>query len=437
MTNDTNATPSTASSDETATTEEVCAGLRAHAHELDTCKPASGFSAAAFPGNLADSTVVALGEGTHGTREFFRLKHRLLRWLVTEAGIRTFAMEANAPEARAIDEYVVHGRGDPEVGLEGLYFWTWQTEEVLALVEWLRAFNAGRPIEDRVRFRGLDAQYTQGAVDALRDLFSDELPPALADDLELVGDDGTRPTNDDHVQERIDAAENVVPRLRQRLGAGGADEPARHWVRVVEQATEYKRALLHWEAAEDESDAEASAMEAVLRVRDRAMAENVEWLEERADGPVVLWAHDAHSNRDRHSMRDSDIAAPSMGRHLAERYGENYYAVGFVFARGSFQAVDRTGEGRGLLSFSLSDPLPGTVEAALDDAEVGPAMLDLRAGTADPRLSGWLTAKRERFSVGATYDGNPQNYVTEYTLGDAFDTLCYVPETTRARPLSD
>jgi erythromycin esterase len=40
--------------------------------------------------------VVGLGESTHGTAEFFRLKHRLVEYLVTAHGFRTFAMEASA-----------------------------------------------------------------------------------------------------------------------------------------------------------------------------------------------------------------------------------------------------------------------------------------------------------------------------------------------------
>jgi erythromycin esterase len=408
MTNDTDDTTPTVSNDETEATETVRVGLRAHARELDTCDPESDLAADALPTDIHDAAIVALGEGTHGMREFFRLKHRLLRHLVTDGGVRTFVMEANAPEARALDEYVVHGRGDPEAGLDGLYFWTWQTEEVLALVEWLRAFNEDRPLDDRVRFRGFDAQYTQGAVDALLDHFGAELPTESVDDLEPIGAGGTAPVQDDRVSDRIDASGRAVPQLREALGDGEADERALHWIRVIEQATEYRRRILDWSAAADGSDEEAAAMETVLRVRDRAMAENVEWIEERADGPVVLWGHDAHINRDRHAYREYEAAAPSMGSHLAAQYGDEYYAVGFAFARGSFQAMDWTGEGRGLIPFTLDDPLPETVESALDDAGVGTAMVDLRAGAEDPRLGDWLGARRERFSIGATYDEDPR-----------------------------
>jgi erythromycin esterase len=74
---------------------------------------------------LANARVVGLGEATHGTREFFQLKHRLVRYLVMEHGYRLFGLEANFSETLALDRYVVHGEGSPRDALRGIYFWTW------------------------------------------------------------------------------------------------------------------------------------------------------------------------------------------------------------------------------------------------------------------------------------------------------------------------
>ncbi|HEX8903236.1 MAG TPA: erythromycin esterase family protein, partial [Longimicrobiaceae bacterium] len=115
---------------------------------------------------LSGARIVALGEGTHGTREFFRAKHRLVQWMVEREGVTVFAIEANMPEARRVNEYVLTGRGDPRAALAGLYFWTWNTEEVLALIEWMRAYNAsGR---GRVEFWGFDMQNPTVAADSVR-----------------------------------------------------------------------------------------------------------------------------------------------------------------------------------------------------------------------------------------------------------------------------
>jgi erythromycin esterase len=35
---------------------------------------------------IGDAQIVAMGEATHGTREFFQLKHRMLEFLVEKMG---------------------------------------------------------------------------------------------------------------------------------------------------------------------------------------------------------------------------------------------------------------------------------------------------------------------------------------------------------------
>lgn len=100
--------------------------------------------------------VPAKGEATHGSREFFRLKHRMLEFLATEMGFTIFSIEANMPEAYRLNEYVLTGKGDPAALLKGLYFWTWDTEEVLEMIQWMRAFNASG--NGRVEFTGFDMQ---------------------------------------------------------------------------------------------------------------------------------------------------------------------------------------------------------------------------------------------------------------------------------------
>jgi len=49
---------------------------------------------------VGDARIVALGENTHGTRDFFEMKARILRFLVEEMGFNTFAIEATWPAAR-------------------------------------------------------------------------------------------------------------------------------------------------------------------------------------------------------------------------------------------------------------------------------------------------------------------------------------------------
>lgn len=49
------------------------------------------------------------------------------------------------------------GRGDPQRALAGLYFWTWDTEEVLDLIRWMRKWNSD-PKLSKVKFYGFDTR---------------------------------------------------------------------------------------------------------------------------------------------------------------------------------------------------------------------------------------------------------------------------------------
>jgi len=97
----------------------------AHAVRLQTPEAGHGFAdMQPLKKMIGDARIVSLGEATHGSREFFQLKHRMLEFLATEMGFTIFSIEANMPEAYRLNDYVLTGRGDPAKLIKGMYFWT-------------------------------------------------------------------------------------------------------------------------------------------------------------------------------------------------------------------------------------------------------------------------------------------------------------------------
>jgi hypothetical protein len=142
--------------------------LRAHAIPISTPEAAHGFDdLRPLKDVIGDARIVALGECTHGTREVFQMKHRLVEYLASELKFTIFSIEANMPEAYRLNDYVLEGKGDPKELIAGMYFWTWNTEEVLAMVEWMRAFN--RSGKGRIEFTGFDMQTPDVAMDVVLD----------------------------------------------------------------------------------------------------------------------------------------------------------------------------------------------------------------------------------------------------------------------------
>lgn len=140
------------------------AWIKSHAIPISTAVAGNGFSdLEPFRATVGDARIVSLGEPTHGTREAFQLKHRMLEFLASEMGFRIFSIEANMPEAYELNDYVLRGKGDPKRLIGGMYFWTWNTEEVLAMVEWMKRFNEERRVSEGesfvpLQFTGFDMQ---------------------------------------------------------------------------------------------------------------------------------------------------------------------------------------------------------------------------------------------------------------------------------------
>jgi len=136
--------------------------IRKNAVVFDTVKAGHGFEdLQPLKQLIGDARIVALGEPTHGSREVFQMKHRLLEFLVEALGFSIFSIEANMPESFRLNDYVLRGQWSPEELIRGMYFWTWATDEVREMVEWMRRHNAEverRQTGSPVAFTGFDIQ---------------------------------------------------------------------------------------------------------------------------------------------------------------------------------------------------------------------------------------------------------------------------------------
>ena len=375
----------------------------------------------AFKAMVGAARVVALGEGTHGTAEFFRMKHRLLRLLVEEAGFTAFGIEASFPDSEAINDYVLYGRGDARQALAGQGFWTWRTEEVLAMVEWMREYN--RLHGPVLSFRGFDMQHPLPSMDAVVAYLEgvDRAAAARADALYAV----YRPYADwqetdryktapfeTRTQGQASVAEVAAMLDRERARYEAASSPrayadARQHARIVVQAESH------------------FAVFSGAGTRDESMAENALWLAEQA-GPgarVVLWAHNGHVTR-------SANGYASMGSFLNGRLGAQMLIVGFAFGQGTCTAV---GGGR-LGPLPVPPPVAASYEATFSRSGLRRFLLDTRGLVPGSPGPDWFLQGQLHRSIGAVYDtSRPDQYFFQARMDRLYDVVVYFEDTTASR----
>lgn len=410
----------------------VVAGIERQAVPIEDVDPdAADGDLSAVASHLADARIVGMGEATHGTWEFHAIRHRLVRTLITEHGLRAVALEDNFGSLRTVDRYVRHGEGDLDAAMAAIGSYLFHTAEVRSMFRWLRSYNEGRPTDDRVGVYGIDMQTPDESATRVRS-YLEQVDPAYLDtvDERLNEVEGSvdREFVESEVERLLDTATELRSRLEDRREAyvdassQSAWQLALRHVRIIEQNGLWGEAHL-----EGENGKERLLM--AFDVRDEMMAENASWVAEFVDGPMAFWAHNMHVKRGTRREGPDGELPPAQGEFLAREHGSDYYPLMLAFGSGSFTARFSTGS---LGSADIDEPADGTVAEVCTEVEHPRFFLDFDAASADADVANWLDRTHALHSVGLLWGGGID--AKEFQPRTGADGLIFVEETTPTEP---
>jgi hypothetical protein len=122
---------------------------------------------------VGDAHVVLIGEASHGTHEFYRIRAELTKRLIRERGFAAVAVEADWPDAYRVNRYVQSAGTDRDASGALADFkrfpqWMWRNADVLDFVGWLREHNETRAdAVEKVGFYGLDLYSLHASIEAV------------------------------------------------------------------------------------------------------------------------------------------------------------------------------------------------------------------------------------------------------------------------------
>ncbi len=379
---------------------------------------------------IGDARVVAIGESAHYNGEFYRLRHRLLRYLVERHGFGAYAMETGFVEGRLADDWV-RGGGDAlgHVQANGLTSLTGMWTELGDHLTWMRERNltANRP----VGFYGIDTPGSNASLLTGLDAVSGYLAQA---DPEFVVDPGIRETAASFAASSAFAipttfaAYGQLPvETRDALTAGLADLAARVKARrleYVERTTvdAYERAS-RWLGTTVALDAVfreqvRGSQQGMMLNREVTIADTVEWVLRREDR-IVLAAHNGHLQRSPGTLPGMPPTT-TLGLHLADRLGEDYLVIGTTSGTGWTLSTEFFA---GRLFEEMGPPRPDSLDGLMAASHDGLFAADLRTlSPADVRTVRGVTEQR----FGTFYAG--------VSPLDAYDVLVHVPHVTPGDP---
>ena len=382
-----------------------------------------------------DVRFVGLGEQTHGTREFFQFKHRMLEFLVKEMNFRVFAIEASYSGCQNINDYV---SGKTDDGAKALYsqgFGIWNTEEVRAMIDWMREYNKSVTADKRVKFVGIDIQRNETGKTKLLEYLK-RVAPERSQDAETlfkINEENVAGAildqNDKDAPAKFNDLKNKYNELLVFLDLNGANLAAKSSQAEYEKMLELTRVIAQYLDSYSYIDWIKGAA-----TRDLYMADNLRRIASRepADTRFVIWAHNGHIQ-----TSDSD-GYQTLGYHLRRFYGKNYYALGLNFNRGSFQAREQKPQEAGKVmvkSWSVNVAISDSIEWYEAQTGVQIFISDFRSQRQTAEITEWLNTPRPFRSIGSTYEPNFE--ATPYppkTLNKEYDGLFFIDTTTGSRP---
>ncbi|MGE3157127.1 MAG: protein-L-isoaspartate(D-aspartate) O-methyltransferase [Xanthobacteraceae bacterium] len=403
------------------------------------CEPFEDIAAAPLDRLLArigDARIVLLGESTHGTSEFYRMRDRISRELIAKKGFRFVAIEGDWPDAARIDHYVRHLEYPPSEWTAFARFptWMWRNHEVRALVDWLRAHNRPRPPGERTAFHGLDLYSLYDSIRAVLK-YLDEVDPASAKiarerygcltpwqtDPATYGHaalTGSYPTCESEVA-------GVLTELLEKRRAYAEHDGERFLdavqnARLIANAEEYYRIMYYGSRAS-------------WNLRDSHMFGTLKALLNfyGPDSKAIVWAHNSHVG-DSAATEMSSRGEFNLGHLCRKEFGTNAYIIGFGTNAGTVAAASSWD---GVMEIKAVRPaLPESYERHCHEAGMPSFCLPLR--DASPRLAERLSEPRLERAIGVIYRPETElaSHYFQAVLPRQFDEYVWLDRTTAITP---
>jgi erythromycin esterase-like protein len=396
---------------------------------------------------IGDAHFVLLGEASHGTREFYCERARITQRLLTEKGFTAVAVEADWPDAYRVNRYVrgvgTDVSGDAALGgFQRFPTWMWRNTEVLAFVEWLRAYNAAVPDgRSAIGFYGLDLYSLYTSMTAVLHYLEKVDPEAarrararygcfehFGEDTQAYGYVASFDLSkscEDEVMQQLQELQRQAMVYSQRDGRVAADEffYAEQNARLVKDAEAYYRTMFRGRVSS-------------WNLRDQHMADTlnalVGHLKRQGERPkVVVWAHNSHLG-DARATELGESGEWNVGQLARERHGNDTVLVGFSTYHGSVTAAT---EWDGPAECKRVCPaLPESYEALFH--AVGIPNFLLSFGSDENAVEALRPARLER-AIGVIYRPEMERLSHYFSarLPEQFDAVLHFDETQAVQPL--
>ena len=380
---------------------------------------------------ISDARVVLIGEATHGTSEFYRMRARITRELIERKEFKFVAIEGDWPDAARVDHYVRHAEFPPSEWTAFARFpvWMWRNEETREFVDWLRSRNSRLEPERRAAFHGLDLYSLYSSIRSVLG-YLDEVDPHSARIARLrygcLTPWQSDPATYGHAaltgryRSCEDSVIAVLMDLRRKEQAYAEHDGERFLdaaqnALLVANAEEYYRIMYYGSRAS-------------WNLRDQHMFDTLVNLLTHY-GPSskgIVWAHNSHVG-DASATEMSKRGEHNIGELCKQRFGRGAYSIGFGTDSGTVAAA--TDWGGPMLIKHVRPAIDNSYERLCHESGEPYFLLPLQNGAA-ASVQGLSKPRLER-AIGVIYrpETERESHYFQAVLPEQFDEYIWFDRT--------
>lgn len=407
----------------------------------ENCEPFDDIDTAsldALVDRMGNARVVLIGEASHGTSEFYRMRARITQHLIEHRQFNIVAIEGDWPDAQAIDRYVRRGGKSflRTPAFSRFPTWMWRNQETRQFVDWLAEINQPRSREQQVSVYGLDVYSLNNSIGAILH-YLDRVDPIAAEaarvryscfspwemDPATYGRAAVSGRMQTCESEAVAALTELLDKRLQYLRQDGDDFfDAERNATVIREAERYYRAMYY--GSRDS-----------WNLRDQHMFDTLcAALQHRGgDARAVVWAHNSHvGNASATEM--GTRGEVNIGQLARKHFGADAFLIGFGTHSGTVAAASNWDEPVQIMSVRPSHE--DSYERLCHDSRIRAFLLHLREPDEPDVRRALLTPHLER-AIGVIYRPETEllSHYFHAALPAQFDEYIWLDQTTAVKPL--
>jgi len=386
---------------------------------------------------IGKADIVLIGEASHGTSEFYKMRSRITRELIVKKNFNFVAIEGDWPDAARIDHFVRHFDTPPSEWTAFARFptWMWRNNDVREFVDWLRIHNTDISPGKRVAFHGLDLYSLYSSIRSILK-YLDDVDPATAQlarqrygcltpwqaDPATYGQAALTGSYRSCEREVVLMLTDLATKHREYAEHDGERFlDAVQNARLVANAERYYR-VMYYGSRES------------WNLRDRYMFETLKTLLDfhSPHNKAIVWAHNSHIG-DAAATEMSSRGELNIGHLCRKDFGDRAYSIGFGTDNGTVAAAS---DWDGPMEVKTVRPsLADSYERLFHECGLPGFMLGLRTPESEPLRQGLLKPRLER-AIGVIY--RPETELASHyfhaVLPRQFDEYVWIDTTQAVQP---